>query len=67
MLTRLALRLRILLIFAGLAAAVLGFLVLALWVAGRRLTGQGADTGAMSGAVPDALVLDALVLAALIA
>ena len=36
MLTRLGLRLRIMLIFAGLAAGMVGALVLGLWAAGAR-------------------------------
>ncbi|RMC25205.1 exonuclease domain-containing protein [Paracoccus siganidrum] len=58
MLTGLSLRLRVLLIFAGLAVAVLGLLALGLWVAGRGLAARHADAGA---------ILDAQVLAALIA
>ncbi|QFG34915.1 DNA polymerase-3 subunit epsilon [Paracoccus pantotrophus] len=58
MLTRLSLRLRVLLIFAGLAAAILAALAVALWVAGAGLAGRG---------VPVQAMLDALVQAALIA
>lgn len=45
MLTRLSLRLRVLLIFAGLACAVLAAVILGLWVQARRLmtAGVGAD------------------------
>ncbi|RDD69056.1 3'-5' exonuclease [Paracoccus versutus] len=58
MLTQLSLRARVLLIFAGLAGAVLAILAAALWVAGASLTGRG---------VPVQAMLDALALAALIA
>ena len=54
MLTRLSLRTRVLLIFAGLAGGVLALLALGLWVAGQSLASGGA-------------VIDALALAALIA
>ncbi|MDQ7262622.1 3'-5' exonuclease [Paracoccus sp. PS-1] len=58
MLRRLSLRARILLIFAGLAGAVLAVLAAGLWVAGASLAGRGVAVQAM---------LDALALAALIA
>lgn len=58
MLTRLSLRARVLLIFAGLAGAVLAALAAGLWVAGASLAGRG---------VPVQAMLDALALAALIA
>lgn len=47
MLTRLSLRLRVLLIFAGLAVAVLGLLAVGLWVADRGLAARHADAGAI--------------------
>src|SRR5690606_11431845 len=58
MLTRLSLRVRVLLVFAGLAAAILAALAAALWVAGASLSGRG---------VPMPAMLDALALAALVA
>lgn len=58
MLSRLPLRLRILLVFAGLAGAVLAVLVLALWV--------GADLLADAGVAPG-IALDPMVKAGLIA
>ena len=50
MLTRLGLRLRIMLIFAGLAAGMVGALVLGLWAAGAR-TGVAAGTLAQAGVI----------------
>ncbi|WP_258869747.1 hypothetical protein [Paracoccus thiocyanatus] len=58
MLTRLSLRVRVLLVFAGLAGAVLAALAAALWVAGASLSGRGSPAPEM---------LDALALAALVA
>lgn len=58
MLTGLSLRLRIVLIFAGLAAGVLGLLALGLWISGQNLSQAGVATGA---------IVDGLRLAGLIA
>ena len=51
MLTRLSLRLRILLIFAGLAAAVIGALGVGLWVGYSRLGDPGASEGFVQAGV----------------
>lgn len=57
MLTRLSLRLRVLLIFAGLAGAVLAGLGLGLWVEARRL----ADAGIAAGVMLDPLLQAGLI------
>ncbi|MCZ0964425.1 3'-5' exonuclease [Paracoccus benzoatiresistens] len=57
MLTRLSLRLRVLLIFAGLAGGVLGLLALGLWVSGQSLSDKGVGAVAIvDGLVPAALI-----------
>ncbi|MDO5647442.1 3'-5' exonuclease [Paracoccus sp. (in: a-proteobacteria)] len=51
MLMGLSLRLRILLIFAGLAGVALALMATALWVASRGLAARGIETGAMLDAL----------------
>ena len=57
MLTGLSLRTRVLLIFAGLAAGVLGLVALGLWISGQSLL----DRGVEAGAIVDSLVWTALI------
>ena len=47
MLTKLSLRLRVFLIFAGLAGGVLGLLTVGLWVSGESLSTREVDTQAI--------------------
>ena len=47
MLTGLSLRKRVLLIFAGLAAGVLGLVALGLWISGQSLLDRGIEAGAI--------------------